>query len=45
MIVVIIAWGFSNSLQESYLYVIVLGLALSDLLSRGRLLKHDETKV
>ena len=45
MIAIIIAWGFSNSLQESYLYVIVLGLALSDLLSSGRLLKHDETKV
>lgn len=45
MLAVVFAWGFSNNLQENYLYVIILGFGLADVLSSGILLKHSKTNV
>ena len=45
MLAVVFACGFSNNLQENYLYVIILGFGLADVLSSGILLKHSKTNV
>lgn len=45
MLAVIFAWGFSNNFQESYLYVVTLGIALADVATCRRLLKEGKTKV
>lgn len=45
MLTIICAWGFSNSFQESYLYVIILGIGLADVISCQRLLKGTKTNV
>ena len=45
LLAVIAAWGFSGHFTSSYLYVITLGIGLSDIITCHRLLKHSKTNV
>lgn len=45
LLAVIAAWGFSGHFTSSYLYVITLGIGLSDVITCHRLLKHSKTNV